>query len=170
MWEKSNYAYFIYGVWDINKVDDNDVNVYNLDIGIRDWATATAEDIRERDSLMRQRDSILADNFLRAYNVSSTENALVILNFRHAFVKDIGKSANAGRYIAELFPGKVANVMISGRSLSYDMSLTAIAQGRWDASFMNAGKENVGFDLAGSSFGQTRFDMIPLPDCGNYED
>lgn len=36
LWEKSNYAYFIYGVWDINKVDDNDVNVYNLDIGIRD--------------------------------------------------------------------------------------------------------------------------------------
>ena len=170
LWEKSNYAYFIYGVWDINKVDDNDVNIYNLDIGIRDWATATAEDIRERDSLMPQRDSILADNFLRAYNVSSTEKALVILNFRHAFVKDIGKSANAGRYIAELFPGKVANVMISGTSLSYDMSLTAIAQGRWDASFMNAGKENVGFDLAGSPFGQTRFDMIPLPDCGNYED
>ena len=83
LWEKSNYAYFIYGVWDINKVDDNDVNVYNLDIGIRDWATATAEEIRERDSLMPQRDSILADNFLRAYNVSSTEKALVILNFRH---------------------------------------------------------------------------------------
>ena len=58
LWEKSNYAYFIYGVWNINKVDDNDVNVYNLDIGIRDWATATAEDIRERDSLMPQRDSI----------------------------------------------------------------------------------------------------------------
>ena len=70
LWEKSNYAYFIYGVWDINKVDDNDVNVYNLDIGIRDWATATAEDIRERDSLMPQRDSILADNFLRAYTTA----------------------------------------------------------------------------------------------------
>ena len=170
LWEKSNYAYFIHGVWDTNKRDDNNVKIYNLDIGIRDWATSTVEDIRERDSLIPQRDSILADNFLRAYNVSSTEKALVILNFRHAFVKDIGKSANAGRYIAELFPGKVANVMISGTSLSYDMSLTAIAQGRWDASFMNAGKENVGFDLAGSPFGQTRFDMIPLPDCGNYED
>ena len=170
LWEKSNYAYFIHGVWDTNKRDDNNVKIYNLDIGIRDWATATVEDIRKRDSLMPQRDSILADNFLRTYNVSSTEKALVILNFRHAFVKDIGKSANAGRYIAELFPGKVANVMISGTSLSYDMSLTAIAQGRWDASFMNAGKENVGFDLAGSPFGQTRFDMIPLPDCGNYED
>ncbi|MBQ8049783.1 MAG: hypothetical protein IJ271_09040, partial [Bacteroidales bacterium] len=133
LWEKSNYAYFIHGVWDTNKRDDNNVKIYNLDIGIRDWATSTVEDIRERDSLMPQRDSILADNFLRAYNVSSTEKALVILNFRHAFVKDIGKSANAGRYIAELFPGKVANVMISGTSLSYDMSLTAIAQGRWDA-------------------------------------
>ena len=119
---------------------------------------------------MPQRDSILANNFMKAYNASSTEKALVIMNFRHAFVKDIGKTVNAGRYISEHFPDKVANVMISGTSLSYDMSLTAIDQGRWDASFMNAGKENVGFDLAGSPFGQTRFDMIPLPDCGNYED
>ena len=170
LWEKSNYAYFIHGVWDTNKRDDNNVKIYNLDIGIRDWATATVEDIRNRDSLMPHRDSILADNFLQAYNSSGSEKALVIMNFRHAFVKDVGRSENAGRYIAEHFPEKVANVMISGTSLSPEMSLSAIAQGRWDSSFMNAGKENVGFDFAGSPFGQTDFDMIPLPGCGNYED
>jgi hypothetical protein len=144
-----------------------------LDIGVN-WSTATENDIQLRDSLVNAaRDSILAVNFINYFKQQDTGKALVILNYRHAFTKDLLGRVNAGRFIAEAFPGKVANVYINSFGLkreSAGVKMTAIQDGKWDAAFMKVGKNNVGFDFFGSPFGNDSFDIIPFPNEFTYND
>lgn len=172
MWEKANYSYLLKGMHRINRTlpRKQQVNLFNLDIGIKDWQTVTPDEIRLRDGLMAQRDSILADNFFRLYQKQGAGKALVIMNFRHAFLKDIFGRVNFGRFLAEAYPGKVANVFISSFALvnSQDSPMRAIAGGRWDASFKKSDKLDVGFDLKDTPFGSTPFDLIPIPNDFTY--
>lgn len=174
MWEKANYSYLLKGIHQVNKQlpEEKKLSLFNLDIGIKDWKTATIAEIRLRDSLMSQRDSILADNFLHIFPKQKSGKALVVLNFRHAFLCDIFGRVNAGRFLAEAFPGKVANVLVSSFALVNDAQnpMKAIADGRWDASFLKTEKPDVGFHLHGSPFGSTPFDFIPIPNNYKYED
>ena len=174
MWEKANYSYLLKGIHRINQSLPKEwkVNLFNLDLGIKDWKTATVNEICLRDSLMAQRDSILSDNFFRIYQRQGGGKALVIMNFRHAFLKDVFGRVNFGRFLAEAYPGKVANVFVSSFALvnDSDSPMRAIADGRWDASFKKSGKLDVGFDMAGSPFGSTPFDLIPIVNTFTYEE
>lgn len=172
MWEKANYSYLLKGIYRINQSlpKKQKVSLFNLDIGIKDWKTATIDEIRLRDSLMPQRDSILADNFFHAYQKQGGGKALVIMNYRHAFLRDVFGRVNFGRFLAEAYPGKVANVFISSFAVVNDPKcpMRAIAGGRWDASFKKSGKLDVGFDIKDSPFGSTPFDLIPVPNEFTY--
>jgi len=172
MWEKANYSYLLKGIRRINQSLPKKlkVSLFNLDLGIKDWKTATVDEIRLRDSLMPQRDSLLADNFFRIYQKQGSGKALVIMNYRHAFLRDVFGRVNFGRFLAEAFPGKVANVFISSFAVVNDPKcpMRAIAGGRWDASFKKSGKLDVGFDIKDSPFGSTPFDLIPVPNEFTY--
>jgi hypothetical protein len=173
LWEKANYSYYIEGVYNINKKlsPENQINIRGLDIGI-DWKYATENDIRLRDSLVNHsRDSILALNFINYYKTQNTNKALVILNYRHALLKDLFGRENAGRFIADLYNGQVANIFINSFGLKRDdesVVVSAIQDGKWDASFIKAGKQDVGFNFADSPFGNDSFDIIPFPNNFNY--
>ena len=174
LWEKANYSYLINGLHRINKTlpRKQKVNLYNLDLGIKDWKTANVDEIKSMLNLMPKRDSILANNFLLQYKKQKLGKALVILNFRHAFLKDIFGRENAGHYIAEAYPGKVANVFISAAALANDPEhpMRAIADGYWDASFIKSGKLNIGFNFDDSPFSKTPFDLIPVKNNFVYGD
>ncbi len=176
LWEKANYLYYIKGVQNINKTlsRKNQVNIFGLDIGV-DWETATEKDIRLRDSLMPLRDSILANNFINFYkNQKKSHKALIILNYRHAFLKDIYNKKNAGRFIANAFPEKVANVYINSFAFKENMQTNqydeiALQNGKWDAAFIKIGKNNIGFDFQNTPFGVDNLDIFPLKNDFTFE-
>lgn len=170
LWEKANYIYYLQGVHEINRnlPADRQIEISGLDIGV-DWNTATQADIRMRDSLVSHaRDSQLAANFIRIYGrLDSPRKSLVVLNYRHALLKDLFGRKNAGRYIANAYPGKVANVYINSFALdrnaeTHKTEIVALQDGKWDAAFLTAGKNNIGFDFEGSPFGNDRLDIIPF--------
>lgn len=176
LWEKANYLYYIKGVQNINKTlsRKNQVNIFGLDIGV-DWKTATVKDIRLRDSLMPLRDSILANNFINCYkNQKKSHKALIILNYRHAFLKDIYNKKNAGRFIATAFPEKVANVYINSFAFKKNIQTNqydeiAIQSGKWDAAFLISKKNNLGFDFQNTPFGDDNLDIFPLKNNFTFE-
>lgn len=178
LWEKANYSHCLAGVYRINRTlpAERRLAVYNLDMGI-DWSTATERQIRERDdAVAHHRDSLLAANFIRLYRERPAGGkALVVLNYRHAFVKDLFGRNNAGRYIADAFPGRVANVYINSFALERNpatqgVEIVAVADGKWDASFRLAGKDDLGFDFAGTPFGNDRLDIIPFESDHTFAD
>jgi hypothetical protein len=176
MWEKANYSYNLKGVYDINKNLPNNekISVRGLDIGV-DWATATVEDLRERDALQAVRDSVMGVHFISYFSRQNTKKALVVLNFRHAFLQDMfGEIVNAGRFIAEKYKGRVANVYINSFAFTenpeFPDNVALIHGGKWDAAFAKVEKNNVGFDFANTPFGRDSLDMFPLPNSFKYGD
>lgn len=174
-WEKANYSFYIEKVHGLNKKlsSKNKINIYGLDTGIY-WPSATEEDIRRRDSMMQSRDSVLATNFVHYFDKQDTKKALIVLNFRHAFLRDLFGRENAGRFIADTYKGKVANVYINSFGFKKDEEskdvISAIQDGKWDAAFIKAEKMDVGFDFAGTPFGSDSFDMIPFSSELRYSD
>jgi hypothetical protein len=169
LWEKGNYSYYIEKVHKINTAlpEENKLSVYALDQGV-DWTTATEDDIRQAIIMSGgdNRDSIMAVNFFRYYEQSKTKKALVVLNARHAFLTDLWR-VNAGRFIADKYKGKVANVLIHNIAMKQvksdsNVEIAAIQQGKWDASFIKAGKKDVGFDFLETPFGKDSIDLYPL--------
>ena len=175
LWEKANYSYYLKGVHDINNnlPENNKISIHGLDIGVN-WTDAKADDLKLRDALQPERDSIMGTRFLKYFEKQNTKKALVVLNYRHALLKDIFGRINAGRFIADAHKGKVANVLINSfvltRNPDYPDGVTLTQNGKWDASFMKAGKNNTGFNFSDSPFGNDSFDMIPFPNDFKYSD
>lgn len=175
LWEKANYAYYLKEVHNINKnlPEEEKISIHGLDIGIN-WQHPTVEDLRKRDSLMPFRDSIIGNLFLNYFDRQNTSKALVVLNYRHAFLRDLLGRVNAGRFIANAHKGKVANVFLNSFILSKNANnpdhIALIHDGQWDAAFFKAGKNDLGFDFANSPFGQASCDMIPVVNNFKYSD
>jgi len=175
LWEKANYSYYLKGVYKINRTlaKNNKINIQALDIGVN-WATATIEDLKERDSLQAVRDSIMGTRFINYYKRQNTKKALVVLNFRHAFLEDRFGKVNAGRFIAERYKGRVANIFINSFILTqqpeFPDNVALIHNGKWDAAFEKTGKNNLGFDFANTPFGYDSLDIIPYPNDFKYQD
>jgi len=179
LWEKSVYSYLLNGVYNINNQQPNEkkIHIYGLDESVM-WETVTKEDIHLLVSHAADRDSILADNFIHYYKNSKTKKALVVLNYRHAFLRDLPKQ-NAGRFIADRFKGKVANVYLNSfapfRSKQNDSKTPQIVidtpqKGKWEAAFIQARKEDVGFNLKVTPFGKDSFDIMPVDNNFLYSD
>lgn len=95
---------------------------------------------------------------------ASRPKALVIMNFRHAFapIQLFGEPMdNAGRYLFEAFPGRTANVLLGPYIVPFVYA--PLQRGRWDAAWDAIANRPLGFDLAGSPFGDDAFDLFPLP-------
>ncbi len=180
LWEKPVFSYLLKGVYGINTQQPNEkkIHIYGLDCSVM-WESATKEDIHTLVSHSGERDCILADNFISYYKKSKTKKALVVLNTRHAYLQDL-RGQNAGRFIAEKFKGKVANVYINSMLLINlkgvtDSHLPQVAigtpqNGKWEAAFILAGKKDVGFDLKETPFGKDSFDLMPFDNKFSYSD
>jgi hypothetical protein len=177
--EKVVYSYLLNGVYSINKKQPNEkmIHIYGLDESVM-WETATKEDIHSIISHVSERDSLLADNFIKSYKNNKTKKALVVLNYRHAFLHDLPKQ-NAGRFIAEEFKGQVASVYINSYALISlkvtDSNVPQIAigtpqKGKWEAAFIKANKIDLGFDFKGTPFGKDSFDLMPVSNKFSYSD
>ncbi len=127
---------------------------------------------------LRKRDSLMASYIIHSFDSiskkSKRKKALVIMNYRHAFSKDLlAGDSNVGTFIFNKYPGRVANVYINHVAYTniaderepdkpriYQAPyLVPIQRGTWDASFKIAAKENVGFDFMSSPFGKDSFDI-----------
>lgn len=137
-----------------------------------------------------KRDSLIAQNIINTFDSiqqnSKRKKALIIMNYRHAFSKSLSKDGtiNVGEYLKRKYGNKFANVLINGTALLpevdknskdkptifQDMSETLIQQGKWDASFKSAKKENIGFDFLNSPFGTDNFDIWPYKNNFTYQD
>lgn len=130
----------------------------------------------------KSRDAGIAEYIIdQSMNLKQTygrEKALVIMNYRHAFnnftAPDSRRNDNVGRYLFDAFPGLTANVMLNtpiakrnGRSYVF----SGIQDGKWDAAFDLLGDPSIGFDFAGTPFGDDSCDYIYyMPHTLKYED
>jgi hypothetical protein len=135
------------------------------------------------------RDSLMAQNIINVFdsikqNVSR-KKSLVIMNYRHGFSKSFfeNQEKNVTHKLFETYKNKIANVFIN--SLAPTLKIIEsdknrvykeyvqrpIQNGKWDASFEIAKKENLGFDFKNNPFGYDYFDIFPYAKHNyNYKD
>jgi len=177
LWEKANYSDFIRGVWQINqRLPANlKLNLYPSDVPF-DWQGMDTTKYRSFWKTIGARDSIMAAQIISTVGTFAQardlpKKALVIMNFRHAFGHRFEfppgrKPNNVGRFLFDAYGDRVANVYVNflswkADSASKDLKLVAIQNGKWDAALRISGKQDVGFDFAGSPFGEDGLDIWP---------
>lgn len=141
------------------------------------------ENFFSRDSLMA---SYIMQTFDSLQRYSNRKKTLVIMNYRHAFSKSLSGDGtiNVGDYLFKKYAGRVANVYINwmastniiaasdtskAKMFQNDIEVP-IQEGKWDAAFKAAGKENLGFDFQHSPFGNDSFDIWPDKTDYTYSD
>jgi len=176
VWQNKNFHDYLKKLYRLNQSlgEGKDINHYFSDVRLN-WRTMTSKKYEEfKKTTLRQRDKLMADRirikFKRIQAGSeSRKKCLVIMNFRHGFQpmknKMTGKDeVNTAALLFQMFPGKVANVMLNSVCLDEgrDGLVTEVIQaGKWDAAFKALGNPEVGFDMAGSPFAEEHFDMYP---------
>ena len=122
-----------------------------------------------------KRDSIMSNTIIQLFekqkiDSSKRTKALVIMNYRHAFIKDFeyidkekyGSRQNVGRFLVDAYSDKVASVYIMGLGMpKLHKEYSVVQGGKWDAAFESASKTDLGFNLKNSPFGKDDFDVIP---------
>jgi len=137
-----------------------------------------------------KRDSLMAGYIINTFDSirknSSRKKALIIMNYRHAFSKSLTNDGtiNVADYLKRHYESKFANVYINGLSSTQNISASEkskpfifqcgdqipIQNGKWDAAFKLAQKENLGFDFPNSPFGKDSLDIWSFPTNNHYED
>lgn len=188
LWHNYNFSYFLRGLQNVNKELNNNqkINLYPSDVPI-DWSKMDTIKYKEFwSTLVVDRDKMMADYIVDKFdsiklNNANRKKALIIMNYRHAFgnkfmYPDNKKPENVGRYLYEKYPNKIANVLLNTLTLTEsrsdtDMDITAISDGKWDASFKVLRKDNIGFDFEDSPFGDDYFDLWIFTEHNfNYSD
>jgi hypothetical protein len=178
LWSNYNFPYFLNGLSVINKklAADKKINLYPSDLPLN-WFTMDSTKYSELVKLMNNRDKIMADYIISKFDSirslkGSRKKALIIMNYRHAFGNNFSypnnvKPNNVGRFLFDSYNGKVANVLINTYAMTSarsdnDVSMTAIQDGKWDASFKILNIENKGFNFINTPFGNDYFDLWPF--------
>lgn len=183
IWEKYNYWMLLRNIYGVNKYlqTEEKISIYPTDIAF-DWSKCkthdewvTFMDNIDKHPIVWDRDSILGENFNTYYNdilknnLEKRKKALVILNRPHSYKNYINRGYwlnPAVSFIEVKHPNKVANVMINWVVFPNKEEDWLVAKGKWDAAFKYDHNRSLGFDLAGSPFGEDQFDHYdrPLPD------
>ncbi len=169
LWEKTNFYQYLHSIYRVNRKlpAHRKIHVSLLDVPFswRQSAGMTHERFRTFLKMWDQKDWVMASNTLtELYKIfespDTRKKALIVFNAPHSY--SIGPRKRNGRYagqiIKELLPGRVVNVMLNWTKRQPD-GLTQ--QGKWDAAFAACGNKSIGFDLAGTPFGEDRFDLNP---------
>jgi hypothetical protein len=173
MWAKSNFFDFLARVYRLNQTLEpgHRITIHFSDMPF-EWKGMTAERYASFQETLGERDRVMARQVIDGFRALETSDdprkkALVVMNFRHAFndfMNDSGKRTdNAGRYMFEAFPQRVANVMLNSVALLPGTTdagavIAPTREGRWDAAFAVLGDSETAFDLRGSPFGEDPFD------------
>jgi hypothetical protein len=155
----------------INKTNSNlpdsiKLNLYFTDLTV-DWETMTAE--KCTNYVDANRDRIMAEHIIQRYREKELFNekrnkGLVIMNSRHGYSINFKRNeVNTTAVLMDSLPNKVCNIMFNTISMKYMALMTPIQHGKWDKAFAMAGNPNVGFDFAGSPFGNDHFDAFIKP-------
>lgn len=182
-WHCYNYPWFLGELFKLNqKLNDNQKVMLHPSDCEFDWSKCKSpKDYKSYTKSTNHRDSIMAYNIIKRFisiqaGANRRKKALVIMNYKHAFLKDhkfLGETThNTGRYLSDKFKGKVASVYIMGLAIPEKGAYTLVKNGKWDYYFETSKKTDVGFNLVGSPFGSAEFDVIP-PDSAlpfKYED
>ena len=169
LWEPYNLYYQNKQVYNINQSlpKHKKINIYASDIAIeQDSVTANQlrdfwnEDIENRDRLMAE---FIIDKFEKIKKSNAKrKKALIIMNYRHAYNRNFQEPNgdmiyNVGAFLFDRYPKATANVLINSIIMQGDKWL--MQDGKWDAAFEMARKDNLGFDFEKSPFGKDHFDM-----------
>ncbi len=175
VWACHSYPWLIREVYQLNRELDasRKIRMYGCDCSV-DWEEWDHEAYAAYDALMDdERDSIMADNFFRQFEAQPLrgggKKALVIQNFRHAFLQHNHHGPhpedarlNFGKYMHDRFGDKLASVWVAGLAMPERMDQnTVVKDGKWEAAFELAGKTDVGFTLRGTPFGEAPCDLSP---------
>jgi hypothetical protein len=182
-WHCYNYPWFLGELYKINQGlrEDKKLMLHPSDIEF-DWSKCkTPQEYKLFDSSISRgnsnRDSIMAQNIIKRYSRIQSgsgprRKALVIMNYKHAFLKDHIFSGNithnTGRYLSDKYKGKVASVYIMGLAIPKAGGLSVVKSGKWDHYFEVAEMTDVGFNLKDSPFGSEDFDVIPPDSVTRY--
>ncbi|TAJ14874.1 hypothetical protein DMA11_03885 [Marinilabiliaceae bacterium JC017] len=185
IWEKSN-TYFM--LLRLNKINQNlkpedKIQVYTSDepIPSNDKVKSKEDYLAfEKKYLSRDRDSVMAENIIAEFDSiqlhSTRKKCLVIMNYRHAFLKNVSREKVSddgtplygqikgtvpctAALLAKHYPNKVASIYINAMTVGTPEGQQPIQNGKWDASFKVLGKENVGFNFNNSPFGADSLDI-----------
>lgn len=186
IWEMTNFYNFIGKLNSLNSKlnKSKKINLFVSDIRHPNTEeTSSTENIKSFfKKVVSKRDSIMAVNVINTFDSikkdSKRKKTLIIMNYRHAFSKSLSSDGtiNVGDYLNRKYSNKFANVLINGPSLLpevdksslnkptiyQDMSETLTQDGKWDAAFNAAKKENLGFDFKDTPFGEDYFDKWPF--------
>jgi hypothetical protein len=179
-WHCYNYPWFL---TEIQKLNQGLPESKKIALYPSRWAFSW-ENIRTADDYSRydNEEAIRQDSTMAAHIIERFERikadggkgkALVIMNYKHAFLKQhrypSGELAeNTGNYLVRRYGDAVASVYLMGLGIPREGDYTLIQDGYWDYLFERAGKTDVGFDLAGTPFGKADFDAIPRSPVVNF--
>ena len=181
LWPNFNYYYLIKSIYEINqqRSRDDKIFLYPLDI-IFEWNSIKCNEqyIMFMDMMEPQnnhapvidRNAVMAKHFISAYIDAKYQHpnkrkALVIMNTYHGYTRIPAYLPNpaepftysTAEYIYKTFPKITKGILINYHPTSNTIKL--VAGGKWDAAFKIAGIKDLGFDLQGTPFGETTFDM-----------
>ncbi len=187
-WDYYNFYYFFKELREINKTLSNKekIQVYPTDLEVV-WKNMDKEKYKkEVQAKFDDRDKLMAEYIIRKFNkiLSSSQDrkkALVIMNYRHAFAHKFrypnnSVTNNVGRFLMERYKTRFANVLVNSFAIiesrsDTDFDIAPFQDGKWDAAFGVAGKDNLGFSLGGNVFGRSHFDYWNFtPHHYSYED
>lgn len=181
IWPDYNFYYLISSIYDINqqRKPDEKIFLYPLDLKFS-WDSIKCNEQynmifemmepQNNNPPVLDRNVVMARHFIRAYEDAKYLNpnkkkALVIMNTYHGYTR-IPKylpnpteplTYSASEYIYKTYPNSTKGILINFYPTSYEVKL--VAGGKWDAAFKVTGISNAGFDIKGSPFGKTEFDM-----------
>jgi hypothetical protein len=168
-WDNTNFFTYLQRLYRLNESigPGRKVRHFFTDRG-PGWDGLTREEYATY-SAHRNRDEEMAHTVIEQLTHERSEavsgpKALVVMNYRHAFapIRRNGEPMpNTGGYLYEAFPGRTANVLLGPYTIPF--LFAPIHGGRWDLAFQAAQYRPVGFDLAGSPFGDDAFDLMPIP-------
>lgn len=178
-WHCFNFPWFIKQVFDINQSlpKSQKLMLHPSDIAFDWYQCKTPKDYKVFDHSINNRDSMMAQNIIQRFDhilsgQGMRKKALVIMNYKHAFLKDHRFSGdtlhNTGRYLSDKYNGKVASVYIMGLAIPKYGSYSLVKNGKWDSYFERSKKTDVGFNLTNSPFGAADFDVIPADSTMRY--
>lgn len=179
LWPNYNYYYLLESIYQINQQRQltEKIQLFPLDV-MFSWDSIKC--IEQYDMFLDMmepqnnfppvidRNVIMAQHFIRKYDQEKYSNpnkkkAVIIMNTYHAYTRTPSylphptepNTYSTAEYIYKTFPNSTKGILINGISNSWKL----VANGKWDAAFKFAACKNIGFDMKGTPFGKTKFDM-----------
>jgi len=153
LWEMTNYPVFIKKLHNLNKTlpQKEKITIHPVDLPFS-WTDITSK--KQYKIIMVStdltRDDIMGEQMQKIIEENPDKKFLIIMNAYHSWF--VPEKYGASWWVKNAAGEKAVNVLLSNTWVG-----TLTDEGKWDAAFKMANKENLGFDLENTPFGQTDF-------------